>query len=393
MKKGVAPAHVQKPIFVHPAANSALITILEKLPDPRGVSPNFSYSLTSILFIVTVTMLCGAEDWEEMSALADGMQEWLSHYIDVSSGIPSAFTMERVISSLEPTALESMLQEVAHLFRQKLTDDVIAIDGKTLRGSNDKAHDKKGVHLLHAWSCDNRVCLAQLKVDDKSNEITAICSLLDQLFLEGSIVTADALNTQKSTVAKIVEKRAHYVLPVKENQPGLLESIQTLFAEAEKVKFIGVDADHFESLEKSRGRVEERLCTAIDAYDLVESKEWTGLKTAAKIVRRRTIEGKTSEEVVYYISDLEIDATKIARAAREHWGVENGLHHALDVVLEEDRHIYRDRNGARNLSVIRKIVLAALEKTETSKKRSKKTKRLLAAFDPAFRASCLKNLF
>ncbi len=393
MKKRGAPAHVKKPSFFHPAANTALITILEKLPDPRGASPNFSYSLTSILFIVTVTMLCGAEDWEEMSALAEGMQEWLSHYVDVSSGIPSAFTMERVVASIEPTSLERMLQEIAKLFRQKLTDDVIAIDGKTLRGSSDRAHEKKGVHLLHAWSCDNRICLAQLKVDDKSNEITAICTLLDQLFVEKSIVTTDALNTQKSTVAKIIEKKAHYVLPVKENQSGLLESIQTLFTGAEKVNFIGIDADHFESLEKSRGRVEERICAAIDASELIEAKEWVGLKTAAKIIRRRTLEGKTSEEVIYYISDLEIDAMKIARAAREHWGVENGLHHALDIVLEEDSHIYRNRNGACNLSVIRKVVLATLERTKTQKKRSKKTKRLLAAFDPVFRVSCLKNLF
>jgi predicted transposase YbfD/YdcC len=391
MTKRGAPAHVQKPTFVHPAAGTAWITILEKLPDPRGGSPNFRYSLTSILFIVTATMLCGAEDWEEMSSLAEGMQEWLSHYVDMSSGIPSAFTIERVISSIEPTSLESMLREIAQLFRQKLTDDIIAIDGKTLCGSRDKSGGQKGVHLLHAWSCDNRICLAQLKVDDKSNEITSICSLLDQLFLEGSIVTADALNTQKNTTAKIIEKGAHYVLPVKENQRGLLESIQTLFTRAENDNFIG--ADHFESLEKSRGRVEERLCIAIDASELVEAKEWAGLKTAAKIVRRRTLEGKTSEEVIYYISDLDIDATKIARAAREHWGVENGLHYALDVVLGEDSHIYRNRNGARNLSVVRKIVLTALEKTETKKKKSKKTKRLLAALDSDFRTSCLKNLF
>jgi hypothetical protein len=192
MKKRGTPAHVQKPLFIHPATHTILITILEKLPDPRGVSPNFSYSLTSILFIDLVTMLCGADYWEEMAALAEGMQEWLSHYVDMSSGIPSAFTIDRVISSIEPTSLESMLQDVAHLFRQKLTSDVIAIDGKTLRGSNDKANHKKGIHLLHAWSCDNRVCLAQLKVDDKSNEITAICTLLDQLFVKGSIVTADA---------------------------------------------------------------------------------------------------------------------------------------------------------------------------------------------------------
>lgn len=385
--------HVQKPVFIHPEANSSFLTILEKVPDPRGASPNFSYSLTSILFIVTITTLSGAEDWEDMALMGEHMQNWIGQYVDVSSGIPSAYTLERVISLIEPSSLESMLREAAQLFRKKLTDDVIAIDGKSLCGSRDKANDKRAVHLLHAWSCENKICLAQMKVDDKSNEITSICALLDQLFLKGSIITTDALNTQKNTVAKIIEKKAHYVLPVKENQPGLLESIKVLFAEAEKVKFRGIDADEFESLEKSRGRVEERLCTAIDASELLEAKEWKGLKTAAKITRRRTLGEKTTEEIIYYISDLEIDAAKIARAAREHWGVENGLHHALDVVLEEDRHIYRNRNGACNLSAIRKIVLAVLQKTETKKKYSKKAKRLLAAINPEFRASCLKNLF
>lgn len=393
MQKRGAPVHVQKPLFIHPEAESPFITILERVPDPRGASPNFSYSLTSILFIVTITLLSGADDWEEMAIMGEQLQEWVGQYVDVSSGIPSAFTLERVISLIEPTSLEAMLREVAQLLRTKLTGDVIAIDGKSLCGSQDRANGRRAVHLLHAWSCENKICLAQMKVDDKSNEITAICGLMDQLFLKGSIVTTDALNTQKNTVAKIIEKEAHYVLPVKENQPGLLESIKILFVEAEQMKFIGIDADEFESLEKSRGRVEERLCIAIDASELVEAKEWRGLKTAAKLVRRRTVAGKTTEEVIYYISDLEIDATKIARAARDHWGVENGLHHALDVVLEEDGHTYRNRNGASNLSILRKIVLAALQKTETKKKYSKKAKRLLAAINPDFRASCLKNLF
>lgn len=393
MQKRGAPMHVQKPVFTHPEASSSFITILEKVPDPRGASPNFSYSLTSILFIVTITMLCGADDWEEIAVMGEQMEGWIGRYVDVSSGIPSAFTLERVISSIRTSSLELMLREIAHLFRKELTNDVIAIDGKSLRGSRDQANNKRAVHLLHAWSCENKVCLAQMKVDDKSNEITAICALLDQLFLKGSIVTTDALNTQKETVAKIVEKEAHYVLPVKENQPGLLESIKVLFAEAERVKFSGIDADEFEMLEKSRGRVEERYCTAIDASELIEAKEWKGLKTAAKIVRRRTLRDKTTEEIIYYITDLEINAQKIAQAIREHWQIENGLHHALDVVLAEDSHIYRDRNGACNLSAIRKIVLAALEKTQARKKYSKKGKRLLASLNSDFRDACLKNLF
>lgn len=393
MKKRGAPSHVQKPAFVHPAKETPFISILEGVPDPRGPSPNFKYSLTTILFITTVTMLCGADDWEEIAALAEGMKDWLGEYVDVSGGVPSAFTLERVISLIEPKALEAMLREVANLFREQLTDDVIAIDGKTLRGSADRAKGKSGIHLLHAWSCENRICLAQVKVADKSNEITTICELMDLLALEGNIVTTDALNTQKAVAAKAVEKNAYYLLPVKENHPGLLESITTLFEEAERTNYVGIDGDEFESLEKSRGRVEERRCTALDASELVETGEWKGLQTAAKIVRRRTVLGKTSEEVVYYISNLDLNAEKIGRAVRQHWGVENGLHYPLDVVLDEDKHIYRDRNGASNLSIVRKIVLAALEKTETKKKRSKKTKRLLAIMDPVFRRSALKNLF
>lgn len=392
MKKRGAPAHIQKPMFNHPKANSPFIEILEAVSDPRGASPNFSYSLTTVLFIVTVTILCGAEDWEDMAALGEQMQEWIGKYVDVSCGVPSPFTLERIMSLINPSALESLLGEVSRLFCTS-AEEVIAIDGKTLCGSRDKSENQRAVHILNAWSCRNKICLGQIKVNDKSNEITAICPLLDRLFIEGSIITTDALNTQKDTVSKIISKGAHYVLPVKGNHPGLLESTQFLFREAELVNFQGVDADEFESIEKSRGRVEERYCTVLDASELQEAEEWEGLKTVAKIKRCRTLEGRTSEEIIYYISDLDLDATKIAKAVREHWGVENGLHHALDVVLSEDGHIYRNRNGASNLSAIRKIVLAALEKAPTKKKRSKKAKRLLAAVDPVFRFDCLKFIF
>jgi predicted transposase YbfD/YdcC len=393
MQKRGAPQHVQIPMFSHPATDTHLIRILNEVPEPRGASPNFSYSLPTILFTCLVSTLCGADDWEEMAALGQNLKEWIGKFVDTSQGIPSAFTLERVMSLIEPTALEKMLRDVAILICNDLTNDIIAIDGKSLRGSSDTANDKRAVHLLHAWSCENRVCLAQMKVDDKSNEITSICSLLDQLLIEGNIVTTDALNTQRATVEKIIEKGGHYVLPVKENQKGLLESIQMLFQEGENNEFKGIDADHFESLEKGRGRVEERKCIVLDASELIETQEWKGLQTAAKITRRRTEKGKTTEEVVYYISDLGLDATRIAKAIREHWGVENRLHYALDVVLEEDNHAYYDRNGTRNLSVIRKIVLSALERVPTEKKRSKKTKRLLAAADQSFRMECLKFLF
>lgn len=393
MKKRGAPQHVRMPVFNHPAKDTHLIRILEEIPDPRGASPNFSYSLPTILFTCLSTTLCGADDWEEMATLGENLEEWIGKFVDTSQGMPSAFTLERVISLIEPAALEKMLREIANLICKQLTNDIIAIDGKSLRGTIKRDKEEGAVHLLHAWSCENRVCLAQMKVDDKSNEITTICSLIDQLALKGNIVTTDALNTQKATVSKVIEKDGHYVLPVKENQKGLLESIKMLFQEGESKGFKGIDADHFESLEKSRGRVEERRCTVLDGSELVEAQEWKGLQTVAKVIRRRLEKEKTTEEIIYYISDLELDATRIARAIREHWGVENRLHYALDVVLEEDNHAYYDRNGARNLSIIRKVVLSALEKVPTKKKRSKKAKRLMAAANSDFRTECLKFLF
>lgn len=384
--------HIQKPQFVHPAEEMPLIHILEKVMDPRGASPNFSYSLTTILFISLVSTLCGADDWEEMATTAEELEAWMAQFVDLSQGVPSSYTLERVISLIEPSSLEAMLREVAGLISSKSTDDVIAIDGKTLCGSGDRSKGQRGVHLLHAWSCENRICLGQLKVDDKSNEITAICDLMEHLFLKGNIVTTDALNTQKAVAAKAVEKQGHYLLPVKKNHPGLLESIELLFQQAEANQFAGTDGDIYESVEKSRGRVEERICTVIDGSELVEAKEWANLQSVVRMVRRRYEVGKSREEVIYYITDIEQNAQKIANAIRSHWGVENHLHYALDVVLDEDGHRYRDRNGAANLSIIRKLVLTALEKTETKKKKSKKTKRLLAILNPVFRASCLKSL-
>lgn len=377
-------------MFDHPAKESQLIHILEAIPDPRGASPNFSYSLPTIVFTCLVAILCGANDWEDIALVGESLENWIGKFVDVSNGIPSAYTLERVISIIEPTALEKMLKEIGRILCEESPGDIISIDGKSMRGTT---NDQRAVHLLHAWSCRNRVCLAQMKVDDKSNEITSICDLMDQLFLKGNITTTDALNTQKATVAKVIEKEGHYVLPVKENQKSLLDSVKTLFQEAESKEFKGLDADHFESLEKSKGRIEERRCVVLDGSELVEAKEWQGLQTVAKIIRRRTVKEKTTEEVVYYISDLGLDATLIANAIREHWGVENRLHYALDVVLNEDKHIYYDRNGARNLSILRKVVLTALEKVPTKKKRSKKAKRLMALMDSEFRRECLKFLF
>ena len=389
--KGQMPSHIKPKIFQHPQPTLQLIRILEGIQDPRKPSCNFKYSLTSIVFIVTVTSLCGADDWLVIESLARSMKDWIARFVDISSGIPSAHTIERVFSLISPEVMEKTLINVMGLLAEK-KEGVISFDGKTLRGTLDAQTGKQAIHLLNAWSLENGICIGQRKVDDKSNEITAIPELMELLDLKGAIITADALNTQKDITKKTIEKGADYLLPVKGNHKGLLEDIELLFKEAQEVGFKGVDADQYETLEKSRGRVEKRLYYSMDADELPDKTKWAGIKSLGMVVRERTTEKKSSKEIVYYISSCEVDAKLLGKCARDHWQVENGLHWSLDVILREDKLRYRHEVGARNLSTIRKIILGALSKNK-SHKCGRAGKRILAASDPVFREEILKNLF
>ena len=192
--KGQVPVHIKPKTFEYPQPTLRLIRILDRIPDPRKPSCNFQYSLTSIVFIVIVTSLCGADDWSVIETLAISMKDWIARFVDVSSGIPSAHTIERVFSLIAPEQMEQTLIEVMGLLREK-KETVVSFDRKTLKGTLDKQADKRAGHLLNAWSLENCICLGQRKVDDKSNEMTAIPELMDMLDLRGTIITADALTT------------------------------------------------------------------------------------------------------------------------------------------------------------------------------------------------------
>lgn len=389
-QRGKVPAHIQPKQFQHPAADSSWVYILNQVEDPRQASCNTRHSVTTILFIVFTTVLCGAKNWEEIYHLAEGedFSKWLSSYVDISGGIPSKWTLERVIA-LIPTA---QLQPLFAQFKEHTKKiGTISIDGKTLCGSRDwgKGHP---LHLLHAWSVEEGVCLAQVTVDGKSNEITAFPVLVSQLELRGAVVTADAMHTQKSSVKTIVNKKADYVLPVKENQSGLLEDIKLLFSEADSVQFKGIDAAHTETLEKIGGRVESRRYELLSAEELPGISEWAGCRCVGRITRKRTKNGKVSEEIIYYITSLDFDVEQFGKSAREHWGVENGLHWALDVIFREDGHRYQARIGAANLSLIRKIALGVLTRDATVKK-GRATKQMKAMGSASYRDHLLKNCF
>lgn len=390
-KKGQMPAHIQPKTFCHPQPELRLIQVLEKIPDPRKPSCNFQYSLTSIVFIVIVTTLCGADDWPVIADVAESMKPWIAQFVDLSSGIPSAHTIERVFSLISPEGMEKIFIEIMGILKEK-KEKIVCFDGKTLRGTADANAGKQAIHLLNAWSVENGICIGHKKVDDKSNEITAIPELMDLLDLKGTIITADALNTQKTIAKKAIKLGADYLLPVKGNHKGLLEDIELLFQDAQKEEFKGVDADQYETLEKSRSRVEKRVYYSIDAEDLPDRAKWVGIKSLGMVTRERTVKEKTSIEVTYYISSCEVDAQLLAKCAREHWQVENGLHWSLDIILREDKLRYRHEVGARNLSAIRKVVLGALSKDKT-RKCGRIGKRVVAASDPLFREEILKNLF
>ena len=231
--KKSSPKHITKKEFNHPGKDLHLIKVFEKVSDPRGASCNFLYSLTSIFFITVVSSLCGANNWVEIVALANSMRDWLSKFVDVSTGIPSEATFKRVFSLIDPDYIETVLIETMSIARKKLEGDVVNFDGKTLRGTSASERGEKAIHILNAWSVDNGVCIGHRKVNGKSNEITAMPELMDLLDLKGVIITADALNTQKAIAAKAIEKGADYVLPVKGNHSALLKEVQEIFKETE----------------------------------------------------------------------------------------------------------------------------------------------------------------
>jgi len=389
--KGEVPPHIKPKKFQHPKENDSLIQALSGVEDPRKPSCNFRHSLVSVIFISLIGVLCGAKNWEEIVQCGEGMVDWIGKYVDISNGIPSVKTLKRLMSLIPSESLNRLLEALRHEIADS-QGDIVAIDGKTLRGSRGWDKKDRPLHLLHAWSTEHGICLGQVPVDEKSNEITAFPELIETLELRGTIVTTDALNTQKQSAVAIINKGADYILPVKENHKDLYNDIQLLFKEADEKGFRGIDAAQSQTMEKSAGRVEERSYDLIDIEDLPARKEWAGSCSVGRVIRKRTKGEKTSEEKCYYITSLDVDIEKFSKGVRKHWGVENGLHLALDIIFAEDKHRYQDRVGAANLSLLRKVALSILTK-DSSLKCGRPAKQMRAAASSAYREHLLKNCF
>lgn len=363
-----------------------IIELIKEIPDPR-IERCQKHPFVSIVFISFVTTLCGANNWIEVESLGEVIQDWIKEYVPLPFGIPSHDTFGRVFSLIRPESFRQFLEKWVNFVRQRVKGELINFDGKTLRGTKDAG---SALHLLNAWSMDNGICIGQLPVDEKTNEIKIVPELIKLLDLKDCIVTTDALNTQKEIAKAIIGAGADYALPIKRNHADLYDDVEFMFENALKKEFKGVDADYHETLEKSHGRIESRKFYMMDGEDVPNKELWEGFKTVGIVIRERTIKEKTEKEIAYYLMSTEIDAKLLERCSRGHWGVENGLHWRLDVIFREDESRYRDDVGAQNLSIVRKMSLGALSRDKTVKG-GIQTKRLRAAASPAYREHVLKN--
>jgi len=359
------------------------------LPDPR-IDRKKQHKLIGIIFITMAAVICGCDDWYEIEEYGTLKYEWFKTILELPNGIPSHDTFNRVFSLLNAQALQqcflSWVQSVA-----KITEGrIISIDGKRMCNSGE--HGSKAIiHMVSAWCSDNNMVLAQQKVNDKSNEITAIPALLEVLSIKDCIVTIDAMGCQKDIAAKIIDKGADYILAVKQNQEHLYDDITEAFAQAKTTE------EHTQ-ISAGHGRVEKRTCRIITDTDWVCSKEeWEGLQTLIAIESKRTKKatGATETQVRYFISSKKTSAEKFNVVVREHWSIENKLHWVLDVTFGEDNSTKRAGTAAENFSIISKIAVNLLYQyndAKGAKKASMKTKRKKAGWDNDYLQAILMNI-
>ena len=366
--------------------HSAFSSFFSELKDPQRIAKsNHLYPLEEILFLTIAAVVSGADTWTSISLCGRAKLDWLRRFFPFTHGIPSHDVLGKVFAALDSQAFSSCfvswIESMAHI----TAGEVVSIDGKTLRGSEDKANGKSALHVVSAFATANGLCLGQVKVDSKSNEITAIPELLELLALKGCIVTLDAMGCQKDIAGAIKKKDADYVLMVKGNQKELKDQVEKLFS-------ISPVKEAYSSNELGHGRIEHRLCEVVDQLEFLDDKEeWPGLTSVVRITSERIIKqtGKGNTETRYYITSLKADAKLIHDAVRSHWAVENNLHWSLDVIFREDASLKKKDHSALNFNIIAKMALTLIDQ-EKSTKKSKPSKRLLAALDDGYRAKILK---
>ena len=362
------------------------LSVLEDVRDPR----RRRHLLIDMLMVAITAVICGADGWTQIEEFGKSNEAWFRTFLKLPNGIPAHDTFGRVFALLSPEAFQERFSAWIESVRELCEgEEIVAIDGKSLRRSHNRKRGLGPLHMVSAWAVNSRVVLGQQATAAKSNEITAIPELLDTLLLRGCIVTIDAMGCQKAIAEKIVERGGDYVLALKGNQSSLCEQVEEAFIDADARDYEGVPSDYYETVERGHGRSETRRYWTLGELAGIEQKEqWKKLNTIGMVQSVREVDGHTSSEYRYYIASTGNDAKRFATAVRGHWGVENDLHWSLDVSFREDDSRIRERQAAENFTVLRHIALARL-KNEKTLKRGIKTKRLKAGWDEKYRAKLL----
>jgi predicted transposase YbfD/YdcC len=353
------------------------------IEDPR-VERTRRHELLDIIVIAICAVICGADDWVDVEGWGNAKLDWLRQYLPLPNGIPSHDTFGDVFGRLKPEQFESSFLSWVQAVMGATGGQLVAIDGKTLRRSHDQRLGKSAIHMVSAWASTNQLLLGQVKVDEKSNEITAIPALLEMLVLNGCIVTIDAIGTQKEIARTIVDLGADYVLAVKENQGHLYEDVVATFQDAEQRQFEHVPHTYAKTTNKGHGRVEIRECWAIERLDYLEAlrtaEDWPELRSLILVRSERRVGDQLSLERRYFIGSRPDPAERHLAVIRSHWGIENELHWCLDVAFGEDDSRLRKGDGAQNFSFLRRLALTLLQR-ETTAKTGLKAKRHKAGWN------------
>ena len=367
------------------------------LTDPR-VERCRVHRLVEIVTIALCGVICGADDWVAIEAFGQEKEEWLRTFLRLPGGIPSHDTFGRVFARLDPEEFRRCFLAWVRGVVGEVGEQVVAVDGKTLRGSHDRGRGKAALHLVSAWATASGLVLGQVATDAKSNEITAIPALLRLLALEGATVTIDAMGCQTAIAAQIVEQGADYVLALKGNQRAARDRARRAFADVPTAAGTALPLAGLAPAvahDRAHGRAETRRCLAIGdpAYlAYVDPKgRWPGLRSVVRIESTRRLGDAVSTEARYYLSSLPADAPLLARTIRSHWGIENRLHWVLDVAFREDHSRVRTGHAPENLAILRHFALNLL-RLDRSVRGGVATKRLRAALNDTYLRSLLASL-
>jgi predicted transposase YbfD/YdcC len=342
--------------------NQALFNCFISIQDPR-VRGRCSYPLINILVIVLFSLICGCDNWKAMALFAKTRRRWLSQFIDLSNGLPSHLTIARIMALINPKefekCLEKWIKEVSELFE----NDIINIDGKTVRGSSHKEGDKRAIHLLNAYNARIGATLANQKVPDKSNEIKGIPILLNALDIKKKIITIDAMGTQKGIAKLIVKKQASYMLSLKKNHKRFYKKVTALFNKVDTAENTPEFIQCHEHSNYDHSRLEKRTYTILPAMYLAKYQTlWSNLTAYVRVESERQLSnGSIEKSTRFYITSIPYKSHhKMIESIRGHWSIENQLHWKLDVGMNEDKCPIFRGNAHQNLSTMRKIVLKLL---------------------------------